>query len=120
MIRRPPRSTLFPYTTLFRSQASRLVRELKIFVPNEVGTRLDVRAGQLLRQDQRVPGGARSSLTYSFLRSYRGGKGLPSQPGENTLPVDPPSSAALDGVSRHYGPGLSQADVASFEPARGG
>src|SRR3712207_7801596 len=25
MIRRPPRSTLFPYTTLFRSQASRRV-----------------------------------------------------------------------------------------------
>src|SRR3712207_8703544 len=25
MIRRPPRSTLFPYTTLFRSQASSLV-----------------------------------------------------------------------------------------------
>src|SRR2546427_11365620 len=26
MIRRPPRSTLFPYTTLFRSLASRLVK----------------------------------------------------------------------------------------------
>src|SRR3712207_8275428 len=26
MIRRPPRSTLFPYTTLFRSPASRIVR----------------------------------------------------------------------------------------------
>src|SRR2546426_8344111 len=26
MIRRPPRSTLFPYTTLFRSQAGELVR----------------------------------------------------------------------------------------------
>src|SRR5947209_17108944 len=26
MIRRPPRSTLFPYTTLFRSQVSRTVR----------------------------------------------------------------------------------------------
>src|SRR3989442_1974034 len=27
MIRRPPRSTLFPYTTLFRSQALRIVAE---------------------------------------------------------------------------------------------
>src|SRR3712207_8218452 len=27
MIRRPPRSTLFPYTTLFRSQASRQLPE---------------------------------------------------------------------------------------------
>src|SRR3712207_8436830 len=28
MIRRPPRSTLFPYTTLFRSQGSSLLRSL--------------------------------------------------------------------------------------------
>src|SRR3712207_7581237 len=28
MIRRPPRSTLFPYTTLFRSRAGRLLRAL--------------------------------------------------------------------------------------------
>src|SRR2546430_8199713 len=28
MIRRPPRSTLFPYTTLFRSQRDELVHEL--------------------------------------------------------------------------------------------
>src|SRR3712207_8841527 len=27
MIRRPPRSTLFPYTTLFRSAAQRMVRD---------------------------------------------------------------------------------------------
>src|SRR5256885_5275269 len=26
MIRRPPRSTLFPYTTLFRSRAARIIR----------------------------------------------------------------------------------------------
>src|SRR3712207_8764916 len=29
MIRRPPRSTLFPYTTLFRSKAYLLIREKK-------------------------------------------------------------------------------------------
>src|SRR3712207_8910199 len=29
MIRRPPRSTLFPYTTLFRSQRERLERRLR-------------------------------------------------------------------------------------------
>src|SRR3712207_7590967 len=29
MIRRPPRSTLFPYTTLFRSRAPRLPRGLR-------------------------------------------------------------------------------------------
>jgi len=32
------------------------------------------------------------------------------------VPVDPPGSAALDQVSRHYGLGLGPADVASFEP----
>jgi amidase len=36
------------------------------------------------------------------------------------LPVDPPGSAELDRVSRHYGLALSEADVASFEPAVGG
>src|SRR6266550_8803453 len=30
MIRRPPRSTLFPYTTLFRSERRRLVRALVV------------------------------------------------------------------------------------------
>src|SRR5687767_15753684 len=29
MIRRPPRSTLFPYTTLFRSEEQALVREVR-------------------------------------------------------------------------------------------
>src|SRR5438552_14952162 len=29
MIRRPPRSTLFPYTTLFRSDSSRRIRETR-------------------------------------------------------------------------------------------
>src|SRR5260370_30732018 len=32
MIRRPPRSTLFPYTTLFRSCASPLILEDKVIV----------------------------------------------------------------------------------------
>src|SRR5256885_7221165 len=30
MIRRPPRSTLFPYTTLFRSEAEALLRALRL------------------------------------------------------------------------------------------
>src|SRR3712207_8888501 len=33
MIRRPPRSTLFPYTTLFRSVNSRVVVEAKVVSP---------------------------------------------------------------------------------------
>src|SRR5256885_10598258 len=34
MIRRPPRSTLFPYTTLFRSPSSDLQRLRRVFVPD--------------------------------------------------------------------------------------
>src|SRR2546427_12239217 len=37
MIRRPPRSTLFPYTTLFRSRPPRLIpRRLLAFVQSEL------------------------------------------------------------------------------------
>src|SRR5258708_31242532 len=36
MIRRPPRSTLFPYTTLFRSQVELRVRAEHFFQANEV------------------------------------------------------------------------------------
>src|SRR3712207_6849949 len=48
MIRRPPRSTLFPYTTLFRSQISRLVRDEARLAQAEVtqkAKRLGVGAG---------------------------------------------------------------------------
>src|SRR3712207_7774702 len=49
MIRRPPRSTLFPYTTLFRSEAV-----------HGVGGGADAEAGQVLeRGDQGVPGAVR-------------------------------------------------------------
>src|SRR2546425_13345277 len=34
MIRRPPRSTLFPYTTLFRSRLSRFTTFTKIVIPS--------------------------------------------------------------------------------------
>src|SRR3712207_8012854 len=45
MIRRPPRSTLFPYTTLFRSAASHWLR----FQPRRLtrcGARLDARCSE--------------------------------------------------------------------------
>src|SRR2546427_5176750 len=35
MIRRPPRSTLFPYTTLFRSQLAELQEDLRLY-PDEL------------------------------------------------------------------------------------
>src|SRR3712207_8458203 len=58
MIRRPPRSTLFPYTTLFRSSARRSskrtrtlssVSQTKVFVPSWLRTASVRRAGRFLR-----------------------------------------------------------------------
>src|SRR2546427_6601330 len=46
MIRRPPRSTLFPYTTLFRSHANHLIRGAVHRV-----TRCDAESRHRLRQD---------------------------------------------------------------------
>src|SRR2546429_2563089 len=40
MIRRPPRSTLFPYTTLFRSQEPRFLRDVPRRVAGEGQARL--------------------------------------------------------------------------------
>src|SRR5256885_11837269 len=40
MIRRPPRSTLFPYTTLFRSQALSLLPPIQIQPPSRPRTRI--------------------------------------------------------------------------------
>src|SRR3989442_7293339 len=57
MIRRPPRSTLFPYTTLFRSRADHLGRE--------VGLELV----QLSRVEHAVEHGARSEEHTSELQS---------------------------------------------------
>src|SRR2546430_7589177 len=48
MIRRPPRSTLFPYTTLFRSHLGRAARHLRLsHVDEGRATDLVARLGQL-------------------------------------------------------------------------
>src|SRR2546430_12159884 len=63
MIRRPPRSTLFPYTTLFRSQRAELLYELTqtffdlLIGRPEIGRpqllpALDVLPGQKLRSEE--------------------------------------------------------------------
>src|SRR2546427_8982449 len=49
MIRRPPRSTLFPYTTLFRS----LGRERRAREPAPVGIAIEVLAGRARRVEVR-------------------------------------------------------------------
>src|SRR3712207_7910663 len=68
MIRRPPRSTLFPYTTLFRSEVGRVVEPEQRPLParavgERVGAGLVDRPHRLLhlRQPERVPAGDRKS-----------------------------------------------------------
>src|SRR3989449_5888255 len=51
MIRRPPRSTLFPYTTLFRSIRS----NRNVSVPREIREVADDSGGDTCRRGTRVP-----------------------------------------------------------------
>src|SRR2546430_12650225 len=48
MIRRPPRSTLFPYTTLFRSRLHRDAQRVFFFIVAKTSPR-----GRILREDNR-------------------------------------------------------------------
>src|SRR3712207_9328247 len=59
MIRRPPRSTLFPYTTLFRSECgmqyarvARLVAVTQADTSEDVPTHVLLRAQRLMRQSK--------------------------------------------------------------------
>src|SRR5256885_7601420 len=55
MIRRPPRSTLFPYTTLFRSRAE-LLRQDRAALRQRRSARAAVAGGAVLRRLQRPAG----------------------------------------------------------------
>src|SRR5260370_32117102 len=69
MIRRPPRSTLFPYTTLFRSVHAR--RSVRAYRPDPVP---DALLHQLLQSARRAPSGigpvGRSEEHTSELQSH--------------------------------------------------
>src|SRR3712207_7774357 len=66
MIRRPPRSTLFPYTTLFRSPISRLVAA---HVDGETGAAAFAAVGQAPAQAAHDPVRDRSEEHTSELQS---------------------------------------------------
>src|SRR2546426_7477397 len=82
MIRRPPRSTLFPYTTLFRSlravadHLSRMERSVA------AGDALHDEAGVLVQKDAHAPACATACFTASSL----------SVRGENPAPVRIPTA----------------------------
>src|SRR3712207_8918118 len=60
MIRRPPRSTLFPYTTLFRSPSSRPAHPHRFPQPVNRGLQLQAARGEIGRD--RVAGGRDGGL----------------------------------------------------------
>src|SRR5205085_11553931 len=53
MIRRPPRSTLFPYTTLFRSRLRRGAERLERGVPQLRPARFDPEGGRIVPGDRK-------------------------------------------------------------------
>src|SRR2546430_10472891 len=53
MIRRPPRSTLFPYTTLFRSHSMEVPEQTRVDLPPHVPDRFEVFVNGV-RQDRGV------------------------------------------------------------------
>src|SRR5262245_62827278 len=66
MIPRPPRSTLFPYTTLFRSTA-----RLRSHSPRSARQRLRIRARQRQSRPSQIPSVRRSEEHTSELQSLR-------------------------------------------------
>src|SRR2546426_1888897 len=66
MIRRPPRSTLFPYTTLFRSLELQRIRR-RLEVPDELAQQRGAQRGPARRRH--APAAARSEEHTSELQS---------------------------------------------------
>jgi len=55
MIRRPPRSTLFPYTTLFRSPGIQAFTSFSVLLPAKTPPALVQRAAQEVARAMRTP-----------------------------------------------------------------
>src|SRR3712207_8907393 len=69
MIRRPPRSTLFPYTTLFRSSAKRGAWALEVLAPAE-------------KIAMSSPAGSAVAASSTGISSPPHGRGLPAERAE--------------------------------------
>src|SRR3712207_7238922 len=79
MIRRPPRSTLFPYTTLFRSDAEQeLIR--KGFKPERGETRFHGTAPRMTVLEQNPPPGSRELVGARVTLAVSGGQQMGTVP----------------------------------------
>src|SRR3712207_9260629 len=83
MIRRPPRSTLFPYTTLFRSQALALEHVLEVHVAADVELHgaVELHAAVLEELGQHAVGDGGAHLRLDVVTDDRHpGRGEPAGP----------------------------------------
>src|SRR2546422_7650060 len=105
MIRRPPRSTLFPYTTLFRSvhDPDRLaLRSLELAEPREADLRGERQEVGELAADPRAHGGIAARLRPPVVR-----QALPPPPALPDRLVLP----AQGRLAQEDGPHLARAEV---------
>src|SRR6266498_5327331 len=97
MIRRPPSSTLFPYTTLFRSDGSVVTRQdiitrlwgKDVFVDTEHGINTAIRKIRTaLHEDAERPRYVQTVLGrgYRFIPETSNGNGKPAEPVPETKP----------------------------------
>src|SRR3989454_5427451 len=84
MIRRPPRSTLFPYTTLFRSQGARRPRRIEWQLARSVAQESDSAVAHLLRRLGPV---RQAELG---IQPFQGNQSLPVQSEARLRPQNPP------------------------------
>src|SRR2546430_10498515 len=72
MIRRPPRSTLFPYTTLFRSATRRSTSNIIIHLAERLICRLGLVDRNVLILDVKNIGNIRKRTPFDFLQFFSG------------------------------------------------
>src|SRR2546422_6504204 len=106
MIRRPPRSTLFPYTTLFRSRVCRETGADPAIFTLLIGDRKSV--GQKLADDPRIPlisatGSVAMGLNVAKTAHGRLGKTIMELGGNNALIVCPTADLEMATQSIFFG-----------------
>src|SRR3989449_3961563 len=111
MIRRPPRSTLFPYTTLFRS-----VRDTGPGIPPEEQKRIFDAFYRFSQSGEATEGtGLGLAITRRLVELQGGQLGLQSQPGQGScFFFSLPAATAL----RQASPRIGEAGAKSEEPPR--
>src|SRR2546426_11779201 len=107
MIRRPPRSTLFPYTTLFRSPPGEILGVLSEYGPHSLGSTglaglrraVVMRGGQFLPENPIGTGGLSRAILRGSGQIYGGG---PTRLGLHRTPVHPGARCKGQVLWRHH------------------